>query len=100
MSTFNLLLDNLPQTETATETHLAVLIEDFARSRTVEEIRADVRNMIANLDGSRHGITSGGFMHILRLGLMQGIDAAKGMFVRAKFDDNEWESLGPALQGL
>ena len=100
MSTFNLLLDNLPQSETATETHLAMLIEDFARSRTVEEIRAGVRNMISNLDGSRDGMTSSGFMSILRLALMQGIDAAKGMFIRSQYDDTEWENLGPALQGL
>jgi|TARA_B110000495_G_C22788596_1_gene461011 hypothetical protein len=99
MATMNILLTNLAQSDGTTERHLGLLINDFARSRTVEELRAHVKHIVAKLDGS-NGMTTTGFMTILRLGLSQSVDAAKNMFNRNKFDETEWERLGPALQGL
>ena len=99
MSCSELLTMNLRSVAT-TEVNLVTMIQDFAYSRTVEEIRRDVLVMIASLDPKVHGIHPEGFRMLLNLALRQGIDAAKNMFIRKHYDTLEWERLGQVLQNL
>ena len=91
-------MEQLPQQD-GCETHLAGVIQDFAHSRTVDELVEHTRGIIGGLTGEKDGMTPSGFMTIIRLGLStQGIGAAKNCFPRARYDDMEWNNLGPAIR--
>ena len=95
MSTTQILLTKLPQTS---EVNLVKMIEDFAHSRTVLEIKEDIEKIIASLNGHVHGITPGGFRWTLNVALMVSTEHAKNMFIRQQYDSIEWQRLGPALE--
>ena len=94
MSTQELLLARLPSTS---EINLAMVIEEFARSRTVDELYEAVEDMIANFDPKVIGISPAGFKALLFQAIDKSIELAKGMFIREQYDDIEWQRMDAVL---
>ena len=100
MSTQELLLARLP---TTSEINLATVIEEFARSRTVDELHEGIENMIANLNPETQGITPAGFRWTLKCAIDMSrplLEDAKNMFIREQYDDIEWERLAAVLERI
>ena len=97
MSTQELLLARLP---TTSEINLATVIEEFARSRTVDELHEGIENMIANLNPETQGITPAGFRWTLKCAIDMSrplLEDAKNMFIREQYDDIEWQRMDAVL---
>ena len=94
MSTTQLLLSRLPSTS---EINLAKVIEEFAYSRTVDELHEGVEKMILRIDPQTQGMSPAGFRMLLFKAIGMSIDQAKTMFIREQYDDIEWERLGYVL---
>ena len=94
MSTQELLLAQLPMTS---EVNLAVVIQEFAHSRTVDELYEATERMITNIDPATVGISPAGFKMVLFQAIDKSLEEAKTKFIREQYDDIEWQRMDAVL---
>ena len=94
MSTHDLLLAQLPMTS---EVNLATVIQEFAHSRTVDQLHAGTERMIRNIDPEVAGISPAFFKMLLFQAIDKSLEEAKTMFIREQYDDLEWQRMDEVL---